>query len=330
MSHKPVVSRRAAAARQSVEGLSLLIGIVAIMWIVEVVNSLDSYRLDADGGLMPREVDRVWAIFTSPFLHAGWQHLIDNTIPFVFMGVIIALRGATKLALVTLIVIIVGGLGTWLIAPAGSETVGASGVVFGYATYLFTCGLFERSALQIFTGVDRRRGLGRGAGVERRAPRRDLVAGPRMRRHRRRDRGVAARRARRDARLAPTPRRRRASAGASGRAGTDSRLDRSRAGPVASARCGSSPASSRPGESTWATTSGRSPSTSRARTAARRSTAWWTSTPSPWPTSPPSCVTRSTTPPPPCWPRGLTRRAASSSASQMSRSTPSCAGCCRR
>jgi membrane associated rhomboid family serine protease len=153
MSHKPVVSRRAVAARQSIEGLSLLVGIVAIMWIIEVVNSLDSYRLDADGGLMPRDVDRVWAIFTSPFLHASWQHLIDNTIPFVFMGVIIALRGATRLALVTLIVIVVGGLGTWLIAPAGTETVGASGVVFGYATYLFTRGLFERSVLQIFTGV---------------------------------------------------------------------------------------------------------------------------------------------------------------------------------
>jgi membrane associated rhomboid family serine protease len=31
--------------------------------------------------------------------------------------------------------------------------VGASGVVFGYATYLLTRGLFERSVLQIFTGV---------------------------------------------------------------------------------------------------------------------------------------------------------------------------------
>jgi membrane associated rhomboid family serine protease len=152
-SQKPVVSRRAVAARQSAEGLSLLVGIVAIMWIVEVVNSLDSYRLDGDGGIIPRDVDRVWAIFTSPFLHAGWQHLIDNTIPFVFMGVIIALRGAAKLILVTVIVIVVGGLGTWLIAPAGTNTVGASGIVFGYATYLFTCGLFERSALQIFTGV---------------------------------------------------------------------------------------------------------------------------------------------------------------------------------
>jgi len=150
---KPVLSRRAIAARQSVEGLSLLIGIVAIMWVVEVVNSLDSYRLDTDGGIVPRDVDRVWAIFTSPFLHAGWQHLIDNTIPFVFMGVIIAMRGAAKLALVTLIVIVIGGLGTWLIAPAGTETVGASGVVFGYATYLFARGLFDRSALQIFTGV---------------------------------------------------------------------------------------------------------------------------------------------------------------------------------
>jgi membrane associated rhomboid family serine protease len=149
----PVVSGRTQAVRQSAEGLSLLVAIVAIMWIIEVVNSLDNYALDRDGGLIPRDVDRVWAIFTSPFLHASWQHLIDNTIPFLFMGVIIALRGATKLALVTLIVIVVGGLGTWLIAPADSQTVGASGVVFGYATYLFARGLFDRSILEILTGV---------------------------------------------------------------------------------------------------------------------------------------------------------------------------------
>ncbi len=153
LSQKPVARRGAETVRQSLEGLSLLVGIVAIMWIVEVVNSLDSYRLDQDAGLIPRDVDRVWAIFTSPFLHAGWPHLIDNTIPFVFMGVIIAVRGAAKLALVTLIVIVIGGLGTWLIAPAATNTVGASGVVFGYATYLFTRGLFERSVLQILTGV---------------------------------------------------------------------------------------------------------------------------------------------------------------------------------
>jgi membrane associated rhomboid family serine protease len=66
--------------------------------------------------------------------------------------VIIALQGARKFLLVTLIIIVIGGLGTWLIAPAGTDTAGASGVVFGYATYLFARGFFDRSAVELLTG----------------------------------------------------------------------------------------------------------------------------------------------------------------------------------
>ena len=140
--------------RQSAQGLTLLLGIVAFMWLVEVINALTGGRtLDNDGGIYPRNIDHLWAILTAPFLHVSFAHLIDNTVPFVFMGVIIALRGAWRLALVTLIVILVGGLGTWLVAPGGTVTVGASGVVFGYATYLFTRGLFDRSWLEILTGI---------------------------------------------------------------------------------------------------------------------------------------------------------------------------------
>jgi membrane associated rhomboid family serine protease len=123
------------------------------MWIVEVVNALDANGLDKAGGIYPRNVDHLWAIFTSPFLHAGFGHLIGNTIPFVFMGAIIALRGAVRLALITLIVIIVGGLGTWLISPGGTDTVGASGVVFGYAGYLLARGFFDHSLRELLTGA---------------------------------------------------------------------------------------------------------------------------------------------------------------------------------
>jgi membrane associated rhomboid family serine protease len=126
--------------------------IVGVMWLVEIINSLDNNGLNSDG-IMPRNLGHLWAILTAPFLHASFAHLIDNTIPFVFMGVIIALRGALRLALVTAIVIVAGGLGTWLIAPAHSITVGASGVVFGYATYLISRGLFNRSWLEILTGI---------------------------------------------------------------------------------------------------------------------------------------------------------------------------------
>ena len=139
--------------RRSVEGFELLAVLVAVMWIVEVINALDANRLDTAGGLYARNVDHLWAIFTSPFLHAGFGHLIGNTIPFIFMGAIIALRGAARLALVTLIVIIVGGLGTWLISPSGTDTVGASGIVFGYAGYLLTRGLFDHSVGELLTGA---------------------------------------------------------------------------------------------------------------------------------------------------------------------------------
>jgi membrane associated rhomboid family serine protease len=150
----PPRTRTAARKGQTqFEGLILLAGIVALMWALEAINSLDSNQLAKSDGIFARNVDHVWAIFTAPFLHFSWQHLIANTVPFVFMGLIIALQGARRLLLVTLIVIVVGGLGTWLIAPSGTDTAGASGVVFGYATYLFARGFFNRSALELFTGL---------------------------------------------------------------------------------------------------------------------------------------------------------------------------------
>lgn len=146
-------SRRATRNRTRIEGIRLLIAIVALMWVVEAVNALDSYRLDNDG-IYARNLSHIWGIFTAPFIHANFApHLLDNTIPLVFMGVIVALQGARRLALVTLIVIVVGGLGTWLIAPAHTVTIGASGVVFGYATYLFARGFFNRSLLELLTGI---------------------------------------------------------------------------------------------------------------------------------------------------------------------------------
>jgi membrane associated rhomboid family serine protease len=144
--------QRAGQSAAAVEGVTLLVAIVGVMWLVEIVNSLDGYRLDSDG-LYARNFARIWGIVTSPFLHASYQHLFDNTIPLLFLGLLIAFAGARRLALVTTIVILVGGLGTWLIAPAGTATVGASGLVFGYATYLLTRGLFDRSPVELLTGV---------------------------------------------------------------------------------------------------------------------------------------------------------------------------------
>jgi membrane associated rhomboid family serine protease len=134
------------------DGLVLLAAIVLVMWAVEAINSIDGNRLDGDG-LYSRNLGRFWGILTSPFIHASFQHLMDNTVPFVFLGIIIALHGAGRLLLVTGFVVLIGGLGTWVIGPGGTSTIGASGIVFGYATYLLTRGFFDRSIWELAVGM---------------------------------------------------------------------------------------------------------------------------------------------------------------------------------
>ena len=54
---------------------------------------------------------------------------------------------------VTLWVVVVSGATVWLISPMGSVTLGASGVVFGWLTYLIARGFYTRAPGQIALGV---------------------------------------------------------------------------------------------------------------------------------------------------------------------------------
>jgi membrane associated rhomboid family serine protease len=132
-------------------GYVLVLAMVALMWFVEVIDEaagdLDQY------GIRPRDTDGLVGIGTSPFLHGGFDHLMSNTVPFVVMGLAIALGGVFRVAAVTAIVMVVGGLGTWLVAPEHTNHIGASGVVFGFATYLLVRGFFNKSALELLMGL---------------------------------------------------------------------------------------------------------------------------------------------------------------------------------
>ncbi len=129
-------------------GFQILAGMVALMWALEVVDVIAGHRLD-EAGIEPREVDGLFGILAAPFLHDGFGHLIGNTLPFATMGIVIAFQGAARVIAVTAIVALVSGLGTWLLGHEGTVHIGASGVVFGYATYLLTRGFFNRDALEL-------------------------------------------------------------------------------------------------------------------------------------------------------------------------------------
>jgi membrane associated rhomboid family serine protease len=154
MSHPSPARRPKAvvdAARIS-SGIKLLVVLVGLMWVCEIVDTVLHGALDRYG-IVARNPEGLIGIVTAPFLHLGFGHLISNTLPLLTLGALIAISGAARLLSVTAIVAAVGGLGTWLISPPSTITIGASGLVFGYAAYLIARGVFNRRIGQVLIGV---------------------------------------------------------------------------------------------------------------------------------------------------------------------------------
>jgi membrane associated rhomboid family serine protease len=124
--------------------VGLVARVTGLLWALELVDVfLLGSRLDAFG-VAPRSVNGLLGIFAAPFLHGGLGHLIANTIPLLVLGFLATSRKKMDFWVVALASTVVGGLGTWLIAPAATVHIGASGVIFGLLGFLMGRGIFER------------------------------------------------------------------------------------------------------------------------------------------------------------------------------------------
>ena len=128
-------------------------GLVGLMWLLELFNWLmPGSRLDVYG-IHPRNVQWLQGILLAPLLHSSWSHLIANTLPLLILGGAIALQSLGDFWIVTALVILISGVGVWLVGPAFSVTVGASGLVFGYFGFLLLRGFFDRSITSILVSL---------------------------------------------------------------------------------------------------------------------------------------------------------------------------------
>src|SRR5687767_5382792 len=84
------------------EALAFVGAMAVLMWFVEVLDAI-AFNLD-QYGIEPRTIDGLIGVAAAPFLHAGFGHLIGNTIPFLFLGAVIAVGGLARVGLVTLII----------------------------------------------------------------------------------------------------------------------------------------------------------------------------------------------------------------------------------
>ncbi|MCU7726686.1 rhomboid family intramembrane serine protease [Actinoplanes sp. KI2] len=132
--------------------------VIPFLFLIEVIDrGIGHGRLDAAGGIIPHHLYGLDGVLFSPFLHAGWDHLYGNAVPLILVGTFALAGGGRRFIWSTLVIMLVSGLGVWLIGDPRTVVVGASGVIFGYLGLLLTRGLVERSwwnlAVAAFIGL---------------------------------------------------------------------------------------------------------------------------------------------------------------------------------
>ncbi len=153
--HKGSPARRPAEfdVAEARKAFFLMVGFIGLIWLLQVVNWADHYRLGLDYGILPRSIGRLPEIFTAPFLHFSWDHIEGNSGPLFVFGLLAAYRGVVKFLGVTLIVAITSGLAIWLFQGNNELTVGASGLIFGYFGYVVSRGLIDRNLIDALAAV---------------------------------------------------------------------------------------------------------------------------------------------------------------------------------
>ncbi len=134
------------------KGLLVVGSFVALLYGIELINTLLLHSLNGTFGLRPRRLDGLLDILTFPLLHANLAHLISNTLPLMIFGFLVFLSGL-RVFVTTLAASWLGsGVVVWLLGGF-RVTVGASGLVFGFFAFLLVRGFVNRSWWQILLSV---------------------------------------------------------------------------------------------------------------------------------------------------------------------------------
>lgn len=135
------------------KALWVMVGLLAVLWVIQLVNAPTGYDLSNEFGIEARDPASLPEIFSAPFMHSSWAHIEGNSGPLFVFGFLAAYRGVKKWLGVSVLIIVASGLGVWFISPSHSVTVGASGLVFGYFGYIIVRGLFDRHLIDIVLGL---------------------------------------------------------------------------------------------------------------------------------------------------------------------------------
>ncbi len=115
--------------------------IVLLIWLAFVVNDVFSLQF-YEYGLRPRTLKGLIGIFTMPFLHGDYTHLVSNSLPLFLLSFGIFYFFEGKALSILLMTWISSGVLTWVIGEGGLH-IGASGMVYALAFFMVTISLIK-------------------------------------------------------------------------------------------------------------------------------------------------------------------------------------------
>ncbi len=113
-----------------------------ILWMVKIIEVLFNIDLSVFG-IYPLAIRGLPGILFSPFIHADFGHLFNNSLPLFFLGVALFYFYSEVAIRVFILTYILTGLMVW-VAGRNAWHIGASGLVYGLASFLFFSGIIRR------------------------------------------------------------------------------------------------------------------------------------------------------------------------------------------
>jgi membrane associated rhomboid family serine protease len=122
--------------------LILPVSFLLAIWLVKIIEiSLDVQFSSL--GIYPRKLSGLVGIILTPFLHGDLKHLMANSVPLLVLGTGTIFFYRSLSYRVFLIIWIISGVCVW-IGGRPSYHIGASGLVYGLAAFLFVSGAIRR------------------------------------------------------------------------------------------------------------------------------------------------------------------------------------------
>jgi membrane associated rhomboid family serine protease len=115
---------------------------MVILWAIRFADEAFDLNL-VRWGIFPRRISGLPGIILSPLIHASYTHLISNSVPLLFLGLIMFYFYREVAFTAFFWVYISTGIWVWI---AGREAyhVGASGLIYSFVCFLFYSGIFRR------------------------------------------------------------------------------------------------------------------------------------------------------------------------------------------